>query len=338
MSGAQGVTARFDPVASHALTLTLAGTGAGTVTSMPAGIACTWSSQASSGACVANFAEGTAVTLTASANAGSFTGWGGQCGGTGRCTVTLDQPVSVSAEFALPMHPLTVTGSGTGSGTIASNPAGIGCAIDAGVATTGCSSAFTEGVVVTLTASATAGSFVGWSGACSGSGNCQVTIDQAKSVTADFELPTYTVTIEPSGSGSATISSAPEGLACSWSGGAATGDCSADFTEGTVVSISWTGGGTFEGWGGGCGGAGECQFVVLQPRSVSAAFIANQELVGLAANALTGAGSLSAVLRTALDAAGNHDGSFDIGDLVALVDRTPGASLTSVLTGRRVSP
>ncbi len=159
-----------------------------------------------------------------------------------------------------------------------------------------------------------------------------VTMSQARSVSAGFELPTYTVTIQPSGSGAATITSAPAGIACSWSGSSATGSCSADFTEGTVVSISGTTSGTFAGWGGGCGGAGDCQFVVLQPRSVSAAFIANLELVALAGDALTGTGSLSPVLRAALDAAGNHDGSFDIGDLAALVDRTPGASLLPSLS------
>jgi len=42
-------------------------------------------------------------------------------------------------------------------------------------------------MVVTLTARAARGStFVGWSGACTGTGSCAVTMNAAKSVTATF--------------------------------------------------------------------------------------------------------------------------------------------------------
>jgi hypothetical protein len=43
---------------------------------------------------------------------------------------------------------------------------------------------------VTLTATASAGStFTGWSGACTGTGSCVVTMSAAKSVTATFTVP-----------------------------------------------------------------------------------------------------------------------------------------------------
>jgi hypothetical protein len=73
------------PPAQRTLTVSKAGTGSGTVTSSPAGIDC-------GTACSHAFTDGTAVTLTASAPAGStFTGWsGGGCSGTGNCTVTLN--------------------------------------------------------------------------------------------------------------------------------------------------------------------------------------------------------------------------------------------------------
>ncbi len=60
----------------------LSGSGRGTVISSPAGINCT------SSECIAAFAAGTSVTLTAAAATGSsFTGWnGGGCAGTGPCT------------------------------------------------------------------------------------------------------------------------------------------------------------------------------------------------------------------------------------------------------------
>lgn len=334
MSGPQGVTARFDPVATRQLTVSLGGTGAGEVTSTPSGIGCTWTGASSTGACDASFTEGTTVTLTSQANTGAFIGWGGACSGSGSCSVTMDQARTVTGTFDLPVHALTITAHGTGSGTVESTPLGIGCVITAGTTGSGCIGSYTEGVSVTLVASATAGTFTGWGGACSGTGNCVVAIDQAKTVSAGFELPVFTVTVQPSGSGAATLTSSPAGIACAWSGAAISGACSADYVEGTLLTISRTTSGTFEGWGGGCSGADDCQLVVGRPSTVSAAFIANQELVGLAANALTGTGSLNAVLRAALDAAGNHDGGFDIGDLVALVDRTPGASVSASVMRR----
>ena len=83
---------------------------------------------------------------------------------------------------------LTVAKAGTGSGTVtADDAAKISCGID-------CSEVYEPGTVVTLTASpATGSSFTGWSGACGGSGSCQVTMSEARSVTATFALNSYTV-------------------------------------------------------------------------------------------------------------------------------------------------
>ena len=79
---------------------------------------------------------------------------------------------SVTATFTL--NPtLTVTKAGTGSGTVTSSPAGISCGAD-------CSQPYNPATVVTLTKAATAGStFTGWSGACTGTGACQVTMSAA---------------------------------------------------------------------------------------------------------------------------------------------------------------
>src|SRR5205823_3557165 len=79
LSAATTVTATFS-LPSFALTVSKAGTGSGTVTSSPGGITC-------GATCAASFASGTAVTLTATAAAGStFTGWsGGGCSGAGSC-------------------------------------------------------------------------------------------------------------------------------------------------------------------------------------------------------------------------------------------------------------
>ncbi len=79
-------------------------------------------------------------------------------------------------------HTLTVSKSGTGSGTVTSNPSGIDCGSD-------CSETYNQGTGVTLTATPASGStFSGWSGACSGTGPCQVTINGPIAVTASFTL------------------------------------------------------------------------------------------------------------------------------------------------------
>jgi hypothetical protein len=70
--------------------------------------------------------------------------------------------------------------AGTGSGTVTTDAG----AIDCGAV---CAADFAAGATVTLFASAAVSStFFGWSGACSGTGTCTVTLDAAKTVTATF--------------------------------------------------------------------------------------------------------------------------------------------------------
>jgi len=83
---------------------------------------------------------------------------------------------------AVPTFTLTVAEAGSGLGSVSSAPAGITCQPN-------CSAAFNQGVPVTLTAAPGMGStFAGWSGACSGSGSCVVTMNSNQTVTATFNL------------------------------------------------------------------------------------------------------------------------------------------------------
>lgn len=76
---------------------------------------------------------------------------------------------------------LTVQKAGTGTGSVSSNPSGIACGAT-------CSVRFAA-VPVALTATPAAGStFTGWSGACSGTGLCQVQMSADRTVTATFSL------------------------------------------------------------------------------------------------------------------------------------------------------
>ena len=87
--------------------------------------------------------------------------------------------------------PLTILKFGTGSGTVASSPTGISCGSD-------CSETYTSGTSVTFTATPAAGSaFAGWSGDCTGTGPCIITMDAAKSATATFDTTAGVLLVSP---------------------------------------------------------------------------------------------------------------------------------------------
>jgi hypothetical protein len=179
MTAAKAVTATFNLSSTlFPLTVTVAGTGTGAVTSAPVGITCP-------STCTANFNGGTSVTLTATPSPGStFAGWSGACSGAGTCSVSMTAAQSVTATFVPASFPLTVSLVGTGS--VSSAPAGITCPST-------CSTNFSSGVLVTLTATPAAGfTFGGWSGVCSGVATCAVTMTAAKAATANFRATTAT--------------------------------------------------------------------------------------------------------------------------------------------------
>ena len=91
---ATSVSAPVSKVTIYALSVTVAGSGGGSVSSTPAGINCP-------GVCSQLLNHGSVVTLTATASSGSsFVGWtGGGCAGTAACVITMTAATSVSATF-----------------------------------------------------------------------------------------------------------------------------------------------------------------------------------------------------------------------------------------------
>ena len=151
--------------------------------------------------CSASFDAGTVVTLWPISFPGSvFEGWTGACSGGDPCVVTMDQARSVTARFDFPNGPtdvktnFTVSKSGSGDGTVTSNPPGISCG-------SGCSARYPANVNITLTASPGEGSKLGgWSGACAGAGTsttCVVAVGPANGVTATFEPKSAGAIAEP---------------------------------------------------------------------------------------------------------------------------------------------
>jgi Divergent InlB B-repeat domain len=238
------------------LTVSKSGAGSGTVTSSPAGINC-------GTACAASYVTGTPVTLTATPAAGStFTGWtGGGCSGTGTCLVTMTAATTVTAGFVVQSFALTVNKTGTGTGTVTSAPTGINCGAT-------CVFSYSFNTQVTLTPTAATGStFTGWSGACTGTGSCVVTMNAAKTVTANFTVPTFVLTVNKAGAGTGTVTSTPAGINCG-------ATCTFSFNNNTMVTLTATpaAGSTFTSWSGACTGSGGCTVTMSAARTVTATF------------------------------------------------------------------
>lgn len=186
-----------------------------------------------------------------------FTGWSGACSGTGSCVVEMDQDRTVYANFDRILYALSVLKTGTGSGTIT------GGGIDCGAT---CSGTFPIGTAaITLTASPTDNSiFTGWSGVCSGTDACVITLDGDKTVTANF-VRLYALSVSKTGTGTGTVTG--QDINCG-------AKCSGAYSSGTAVSLTAapSGGSTFVGWSGVCSGTGACAITMDSDKSVTAAF------------------------------------------------------------------
>lgn len=181
MTYAKGVWATFEP-AAYPLKTTVA--GAGTVTGP--GVACT-STAGTSTACTVDQPNGATVVLTAApaSSATVFKGWSGCSSVSGdTCTVKMTAAKSVLATFEPATFSLTLSLSGTGSGSVT----GVEWA---SCTTGGCSAQVANGQTVTLTAAPSVSStFQGWGIVCTGTGTCSFKMNAAKTVSAKFNAAT----------------------------------------------------------------------------------------------------------------------------------------------------
>jgi hypothetical protein len=206
--------------------------GAGSVTSVPAGISCP-------DRCQRSFPRDSVIVLAARPNTADapFAGWrGGGCQGTGGCKLTLSGDRTVTATFkAAEADTATLGIDPPVNGTVTSDTGGIACP-------QACEATLVRGTPVTLTAVANKGFlFGGWGEDCTGSGPCNVTLDADRRVTASFVAP-VTVTVSVVGDG--TVTSAPGGIDCP------AGNCSASIGAGQRIVL--TAAGDFRFWGAEC--------------------------------------------------------------------------------------
>jgi hypothetical protein len=167
-----------------------------------------------------------------------------------------------------PDHPLVV--SITGTGAVVSDKPGIRCPPV-------CSIAWESGSEIELTAEPLEGTiFRGWSGACSGTGTCSVTLDVPTSVAARFARMASVAVQVFQRAGGGVVTSSPPGIRCPPT-------CRVEFEEGAAVQLRAkpARGARLVGWQGACSGRAACRVEAGGPSDVTATFDAAAFRVGV---------------------------------------------------------
>jgi hypothetical protein len=185
-----------------------------------------------------------------------------------------------------------------GGGSVISTP---GYRIDCPLA---CIRPFAAGSSVTLVQMPTPGyTFTEWeaanhgqpaiAGVCPGTGNCTVTMDQAKDVVAVYSPPAghntptdekggggegegFTLTVSVGGGAAGTVTSHPSGISCVNNPEHSSGSCSASFKANSHVTLTANPGANsmLEDWSGDCSGSQSltCTLTMDGPHSAGADF------------------------------------------------------------------
>lgn len=262
MNGNKSITATFNQLA---YTLSLTGSGDGSVKVNGTGHSLPWSEQ---------FLSNSEVTLEAVPQSGwQFTTWSGDASGNANpITVTMSGAKDIAATFTRISYTLNLSQTGNGSvkvnGTVHSLP---------------WSGQFYSGEQVTLEATASSGwRFGGWSGDMTWPGDMLiVTMDGSKSIAANFDQLSYLLSIDKAGSGAVEVNGTRHSLP--WSD---------SFLSGTVVTLvatpatNWR----FDGWSGDASWGDETLIVTMsEPKNLTATFIEETYTLSLAK---TGQGSV----------------------------------------------
>ena len=225
--------------------------------------------------CSASTTVGASVSLTATPDAGQqFDGWSGDaasCGSATNCTFTVQSTRAIARAAFSTGTTVSVALAGNNMGTVTSNPAGISSSSTPG---SDCSEIYRRGSMVTLTAApANANNvFVSWGGDTAGCGtstSCTLMLTTASvNAVATFQPVNRSLTVTKTGSG--TVTSSPAGVDCG-------SDCSNDYQQGSMVTLSAApaSGFIFQGWGGACTGTANCVVTMDGNKAVTATFVSS---------------------------------------------------------------
>ena len=344
---------RFDALPENTVKLEvngIGGFGRGRVTSSPTGIDCDFSDPdpaktTGTGTCLAIFRVGTTVQLTATPRDGTkVLGFAGHCASHATtCTITMYHDFHATVQLDPARFPVTVVASGNGSGRVHGGvpgdvPAGasrIDCPV--GLANgMGCRAMYPIGSTVFLSPSLEQNTrFFGFSvPPCTSVWVCAATVTGPLSITASFHLGDVSpieLRVVGVGTGRGIVTAAPGSTQCSFNGVVPGNSCAVLYAPTTQVTLTASPqfGSTFGGWGGPCSGTDlTCTFTLSEAlTAVSVNFISPHSAHDLGL-ALIGAVTLSPNDRAGLDRLGNQNGVYDLGDLLAYLDRT-GQKLTA---------
>lgn len=189
--------------------------------------------------------------------------------GTDQRGITRPQPQGATCDVgAVEVRNFTLGIQVSGTGTVESVAPHFTCA-------TSCVDTFPEGTGLTLIAQPAAGfSFAGWTGACTGVGNCLVVLETDIALQATFKKdpplatppPAFMLAVNRVGDG--LVVSEPAGITCG-------STCRTNFGAGVQVHLSAEPGQgkVFGGWGSACIGTGACTVTMTSHMTVTASFV-----------------------------------------------------------------